>query len=102
MNRRTTLRATPRLSLLACALAATLPALAQNVGTGTRFTPVLGAADPLHPATVSSRDLPPQVTPVRSGAVDYAFVWKFGVLAAVAVVCYVAGAIRFQKKDLPL
>ena len=39
---------------------------------------------------------------IGSGAVDYAFVWKFGVLAAVAVVCYVAGAIRFQKKDLPL
>ena len=39
---------------------------------------------------------------IGSSAVDYAFVWKFGVLAAVAVVCYVAGAIRFQKKDLPL
>ena len=47
MNRRTALRATPRLSLLACALAATLPALAQNVGTGTRFTPVLGDASTL-------------------------------------------------------
>lgn len=39
---------------------------------------------------------------IGSGAVDYAFVWKFGVLAAVAIVCYVVGAVRFQKKDLPL
>ena len=40
MSRRDFPRTPPRLSLLACALAATLPALAQNVGTGTRFTPV--------------------------------------------------------------
>ena len=39
---------------------------------------------------------------IGTSAVDTAFVWKLGVLAAVAVVCYVVGAIRFQKKDLPL
>ncbi len=39
---------------------------------------------------------------VGSGAVDYSFVPKLAALAAVAVVCYVVGAIRFQKKDLPL
>ncbi|MCD8094803.1 MAG: ABC transporter permease [Ruminococcus sp.] len=39
---------------------------------------------------------------VGSGAVDYAFVPKLIVLVAVAVVCYLVGAIRFQKKDLPL
>ena len=39
---------------------------------------------------------------IGSGAVDYAFVWKRGVLAAVAVVCDVVGAVRFQKKDPPL
>ncbi len=39
---------------------------------------------------------------VGSEAVDYAFVPKLVALAAIAVVCYVAGMIRFQKKDLPL
>ncbi len=39
---------------------------------------------------------------VGSGAVDTAFVPKLIALAAVAGVCYVAGAIRFQRKDLPL
>lgn len=39
---------------------------------------------------------------VGSGAVDTAFVWKLLVLAAVAVVCYTAGAVRFSRKDLPL
>lgn len=34
--------------------------------------------------------------------VDYAFVWKLGVLAAIAFVTYVIGAVKFQKKDLPL
>ena len=37
---RTALRKMPRVSLLACALAtASLPVLAQNVGSSTRFTP---------------------------------------------------------------
>ncbi|MCD8326469.1 MAG: ABC transporter permease [Lachnospiraceae bacterium] len=39
---------------------------------------------------------------VGSEAVDYAFVPKLIALAAIAVVCYAAGMIRFQKKDLPL
>ena len=39
---------------------------------------------------------------VGSGAVDYAFVPKLIALAAIAAVCYVVGAVRFQKKDLPL
>lgn len=39
---------------------------------------------------------------VGSSSVDYSFVWKIVVLAAIAVVCYIAGAVKFQKKDLPL
>ncbi len=39
---------------------------------------------------------------VGSGAVDYAFVPKLIILAVIAVACYVVGAMRFQKKDLPL
>ncbi len=39
---------------------------------------------------------------VGSGEVDYAFVPKLIALAVVAVACYVVGAVRFQKKDLPL
>ncbi|MCD7830662.1 MAG: ABC transporter permease [Firmicutes bacterium] len=39
---------------------------------------------------------------VSSGAVDYAFVPKLIALAVIAVVCYAVGAVRFQKKDLPL
>ncbi len=39
---------------------------------------------------------------VGSGSVDTAFLWKLCVLLAIAVVCYVVGAVRFQRKDLPL
>ncbi len=39
---------------------------------------------------------------VGSGDVVYDFVPKLIALAVIAVVCYLAGAIRFQKKDLPL
>ncbi len=39
---------------------------------------------------------------IGSGAVDFAFVWKLAILFVVAVVAYVAGAVRFTKKDLPL
>ncbi len=39
---------------------------------------------------------------VGSGAVDDSFVPKLIALVVVAVVCYVAGAVRFQRKDLPL
>lgn len=35
-------------------------------------------------------------------AVDDSFIWKLAVLAGIAVVCYVAGTLRFTKKDLPL
>ena len=31
-----------------------------------------------------------------------AFVWKYCILAAIGIVCYVIGSIRFRKKDLPL
>ncbi len=39
---------------------------------------------------------------VGSGAVDYAFVPKLIALAVITILCYAIGAIRFQKKDLPL
>lgn len=39
---------------------------------------------------------------VGSAEVDYSFVWKLCVLAGVAIVTYIIGNIRFQKKDLPL
>ncbi len=39
---------------------------------------------------------------VGSGSVDFAFVPKLIILAVIAIVCYIVGAIRFQKKDLPL
>lgn len=39
---------------------------------------------------------------IGSGAVDTAFVPKLIALVVVAVACYVIGAVRFQKKDLPL
>ncbi len=39
---------------------------------------------------------------VGSGSVDYAFVPKLIALVVIAVVCYAIGAVRFQKKDLPL
>jgi ABC-type transport system involved in multi-copper enzyme maturation permease subunit len=39
---------------------------------------------------------------VGTGNVDTSFIWKLGVLAVIAVVCYMAGAVYFTKKDLPL
>ena len=39
---------------------------------------------------------------VDSAEVDYSFVWKLCVLAGVAIVTYIIGNIRFQKKDFPL
>lgn len=36
---------------------------------------------------------------IGTGEVNTAFVWK---LAVIAIVFYTAGALRFQKKDLPL
>ncbi len=69
---RTRLRKMPRLSLLACALAtATVPALAQNVGSSTRFTPVLGDSTTLYPRSLTSLDTPPEVVAARSGEADH-------------------------------
>lgn len=31
-----------------------------------------------------------------------AFIWKWAILVAVGVICYVVGSLRFEKKDLPL
>lgn len=31
-----------------------------------------------------------------------AFIWKWSILIVVGIVCYIAGSIRFRKKDLPL
>lgn len=39
---------------------------------------------------------------VGTGDVNIDFVWKLIVLAVTAAVFYAAGAVRFQKKDLPL
>ena len=30
------------------------------------------------------------------------FIWKFAILIVVGVLCYIIGAERFKKKDLPL
>ena len=30
------------------------------------------------------------------------YLWKFGILAAIGLVCYIVGSVRFKKKDLPL
>lgn len=37
-----------------------------------------------------------------TSSVDTTFIWKLVVLAIIAVIFYLAGAFRFQKKDLPL
>lgn len=42
------------------------------------------------------------IATVASDDIDNAFIWKLGVLAAIAIVTYTVGALRFQKKDLPL
>ena len=60
MSRTSTLRQMPRLSLLACALATALPAVAQSVGNGGRFTPVIGQAHSLYPSSLTTTDAPPQ------------------------------------------
>ncbi|HYG07388.1 MAG TPA: hypothetical protein VD865_13420 [Stenotrophomonas sp.] len=54
MSRSNMTRRAPRLTLLACALAA-LPALAQQVGS-SGFTPLLGDSTPLYPRTPASAD----------------------------------------------
>lgn len=30
------------------------------------------------------------------------FIWKLAILAVIGIVCYIVGAIKFEKKDLPL
>lgn len=42
------------------------------------------------------------ISTLGTDVVDYAFIWKFGILIAITVVCYAYGAIKFKKKDLPL
>lgn len=42
------------------------------------------------------------ISTVGTDAVNYDFVWKLIVLAAIALVSYTAGSVKFQKKDLPL
>ena len=67
MSRRN-LRPLPRATLLALALAAvTLPAIAQNVGSGTRFTPVLGDATTLYPRSLTTTDSAPHVATGQGG-----------------------------------
>ena len=39
---------------------------------------------------------------IGTGSVNYDFVWKLGILLAIAVVTYIVGIVRFSKKDLPL
>ena len=71
MSRTSTLRQMPRLSLLACALATALPAAAQSVGNGGRFTPVIGQAHSLYPSSLASTDAPPQaIDDSRQGLLD--------------------------------
>lgn len=37
-----------------------------------------------------------------TSALDSSFIWKLGVLINIAIIFYTLGAIKFQKKDLPL
>ncbi len=62
-------RGLPRLSLLACALAA-MPAFAQSTGTPGRFTPVLGDASTLYPRSPVSVDTAPRALAARSDVLD--------------------------------
>lgn len=71
MSRTSTLRQMPRLSLLACALATALPAVAQSVGNGGRFTPVIGQAHSLYPSSLTTTDaLPQAIDSSRQGLLD--------------------------------
>lgn len=42
------------------------------------------------------------IATIGSGALDTAFIWKFAILAGIAIVFYVAGFMKFKTKDLPL
>lgn len=41
-----------------------------------------------------------EVTSILGGTTT--FIWKFALLVVIGVACFVAGAIKFEKKDLPL
>ena len=69
MSRAFVVRQLPRLSLLACALA-TLPAMAQTVGTPGRFTPVIGDASTLYPRSPASLDAAPVAVRAAAGTLD--------------------------------
>jgi len=69
MSRASVVRQLPRLSLLACALA-TLPAMAQTVGTPGRFTPVIGDASTLYPRSPASLDAAPVAVRAAAGTLD--------------------------------
>ena len=71
MNRLSFRRVTPKLSLLACALAVAVPVLAQDVSGSQRFTHVLGGADALYPQSPATTNAGPRVVDRRSGTVDY-------------------------------
>ena len=40
------------------------------------------------------------VVSILEGTLTY--LWKWGILVAIGIICYVAGSVRFAKKDLPL
>lgn len=42
------------------------------------------------------------IATIGSGTLDTAFIWKFAILAGIAIVFYVAGFMKFKTKDLPL
>lgn len=42
------------------------------------------------------------ISTIATDQVDMSFVWKLIVLGVIAVMTYAIGAIRFNKKDLPL
>ncbi|MCD7808123.1 MAG: ABC transporter permease [Erysipelotrichaceae bacterium] len=42
------------------------------------------------------------ISTIGTSSVDDTFIWKLGVLFVIAVVCYIAGIVRFKRKDLPL
>ena len=42
------------------------------------------------------------ISTIGTATPDDTYLWKLAVLAVIALICYVFGAIAFQKKDLPL
>ncbi len=42
------------------------------------------------------------ISTVGTDVVDDSFIWKLVVLGVIAIGCYIAGAVKFTKKDLPL